>query len=83
MMFVWYLYCLGVCLSFLWFARPWLVHPERWHIGSMAGSYAVLVLFVGTLPFSELHNWQIVLLSVSMCFGLIGIGKYWVQWHGG
>jgi hypothetical protein len=75
---IWYAFCLFVITNFLWFARFWLRHPSKWHIGYLSTSYALLCLLVSVNAGSFSEGWSILVGVIVMALGIAGLLQYWI-----
>ena len=75
---IWHLYCLFVITSFFWFARSWLRHPEKWHIGFLSTSYAGACLLIAANGHIS-EEWSMLLGVIVMALGIAGLMQYWIK----
>lgn len=76
---LWACFLAYAAVSFLWFARPWLGSPNKWHIGLMAFSYVmvVLALMMRRMGFAIASD---AISLVGFLTGIFGIGTYWARY---
>lgn len=73
-----YVFCVITILSFLWFGRSWILHPQRWHIGCMSLSYASSVTLL-TSYVADFDEGRTFWFLMTMLFGLAGLSFYWAR----